>query len=312
MVINTDLEVYNCSKTFGNPSDVTFIVTCLLTVIAKDIEVSNPNTHPTNTCLLSFFGILLSFITGITRIYNVHATFDQILLGWELGIVIGLILHYCIRNQFIKHVDELLESTLLRYKLYDQLVISTALFMVFYGMLISAYQYQKLVFNEPQAWQTNFTRICGNQKVNRWDMAAQDLMNGSMLALAYGSYLGILFYSQFLGYNISKSEISVPSTIRVVISSFLVMIFVVPIGLLPNISDFRLAATFYYLIPSFAFGFVVFGVMDKIYSLRLKSLFEHHIQKYDLVLRNQQKQQQGQVQLQESLQVELIQLVILK
>lgn len=75
-IMTKDIEVYGCDRTYGNPSDIALISSCLLTVIVLDIYESYPTINWTNRCMINFTCLSVILFAGLTRVYNISSTLD--------------------------------------------------------------------------------------------------------------------------------------------------------------------------------------------------------------------------------------------
>eukprot|EP00347_Sterkiella_histriomuscorum_P007110 403350223 len=265
-LILQEIQVYNCDYQFGNPADIPFICSCLVSVILQDLFTSNPNLNPTNKILISFFGIGTVLTTCLVRVYNMASSFDQIFFALELGILLAMFLHNNVQSIIVKHIDTILEVDQYYQFIYNYIVMSTGLFLSGMGMLTLVYSYSDLTFFVPPVWISNIYYFCKVNEIERWSFSARCLIEGSLMAVGFGAYLGCVFQAKVIGQNITSTNLTWQGTFRLIMAFAIFVFCAIPYLSNPNISDLRIATLIYTLIPSFAYGFVVFGLLDILYK----------------------------------------------
>ena len=116
-MIDKDIDPIRCSKGFGNPSGHSLAATLSATAIFLD--VMHGFTHKGNPSNISRYSmvyyILLAFVIfwagsiPYTRfLMGVHSL-DQIVYGATLGVWAALTLHFIVRDNLIKFVDDLID-----------------------------------------------------------------------------------------------------------------------------------------------------------------------------------------------------------
>jgi len=117
-MIDKDIVPIRCSKGFGNPSGHSLAAT--LSAITIFLDVMHGYTHKGNPrhtvsrysivyfILLAFALFWAGSIPYTRFLMGVHSL-DQIVYGATLGVWAGFTLHFVVRDNIIKYVDDLIE-----------------------------------------------------------------------------------------------------------------------------------------------------------------------------------------------------------
>jgi membrane-associated phospholipid phosphatase len=113
-MVTDKITVYGCSGEYGNPSGHSLFSAAFNIFFFLDLFHSNCDQPDFSTLKAKliyagalFLAILLTFLIGFARFYVGLHTLNQIVYGWQIGLLLALYFHICLREPVIKHIQTL-------------------------------------------------------------------------------------------------------------------------------------------------------------------------------------------------------------
>jgi membrane-associated phospholipid phosphatase len=113
-MVTDKITVYGCSGEYGNPSGHSLFAAAFNIFFFLDLFHSNCDQPDFSTLKAKliyagalFLAISLTFLIGFARFYVGVHTLNQIVYGWQIGLLRALYFHICLREPVIKHIQTL-------------------------------------------------------------------------------------------------------------------------------------------------------------------------------------------------------------
>lgn len=133
------IKVFGCSAEYGNPSGHSLFAAAFNFFFFLDIcHGSNKVTKVKYYSLLTT-AIVLTFLIGFARFYVGVHTLNQIVYGWQLGLLLAFYFHFCWRGPIMKHIDHIIVNRPAKVPYTKYIIVSTVLAMVAFGAQIITY-----------------------------------------------------------------------------------------------------------------------------------------------------------------------------
>eukprot|EP00347_Sterkiella_histriomuscorum_P000246 403376617 len=261
-MVDDDVQVYGCSKEFGQPSGHTFGSSTMILTVLFDVLKSYDHKQ-LNGCsrvLYSMLALSAILLIGFSRLHNGDHTIDQIILGWQFGIWQSFLMHFMIRDSLFQHIDRVT----LQANSYNQSqknsfkTIATCIFVAAMSSIIFTYQSVNDSFPVPMDWQIRLEAKCNVPVEYQMKFNTASFVQAGVFALFFSGYIGCISY----GDSNLKDDMS--TIAKTIITGLLSSIAAYPYLELAHLVDpyygFFLCTT----IPCLYFGFVMFYLADLI------------------------------------------------
>jgi hypothetical protein len=156
-----------CTTEYGNPSGHTELAIGYPMLLYLDLFENSERQRITEQKMswgqiISLITVFLySFLIGYARLYVRVHSWNQIILGWQLGIWLAFYFHFCLRESVLNHVNRIMSAKKMFTKdRRRQIVIASGMFILEVIALIGTYLASKYL-NEPDpAWTTQIESKC--------------------------------------------------------------------------------------------------------------------------------------------------------
>lgn len=190
----TELTPTKCWIEYGNPSGHSITSTSLyLTMWQLLCRRYKPSTYwRVNSLVMTIIVIML---IGASRLYNGVHTYNQILMGWILGIA----LYYLYCHALYKEICNFVRNT--HRKQWCTLIFNkgTIAFYIIYALACFNLIYGNILHPMPQEWYDTIRKNCPNDLEMELD-AEKDIFVRFNVALSIiGSYIGLIIEQRYMG-----------------------------------------------------------------------------------------------------------------
>ena len=134
--------------------------------------------------------ILFGLTIGFSRVVLGVHSWNQVFFGWSLGIWIAFTLHFCVKDQIVENAWKLLQGEDTRH--FEMMVRCVALMIITYSICIFDYWLMDSLIVNDEVWWENIHAKCPD-KVRSHAFQADSIRKSGVVAIAFGSYLGLVF-----------------------------------------------------------------------------------------------------------------------
>ncbi len=107
-----EIKVYGCSAEYGNPSGHSLFAAAFNFFFFLDICHSRARKVSNFVYFsLLFNAVLLTVFIGFARFYVGVHTLNQIVYGWQLGLLLAFYFHFCLQDLIIRHITFILSKS---------------------------------------------------------------------------------------------------------------------------------------------------------------------------------------------------------
>ena len=120
--VSDNIHAYSCSTQYGNPSGHSLSglgVTLTVWLDFNEVIITNSANRNQNETFwahrlvrMFFFTLAIGFgiSIGYSRVVLGAHSWNQLALGWQLGVWLALTMHFIFRNSLLENVQQLLEN----------------------------------------------------------------------------------------------------------------------------------------------------------------------------------------------------------
>lgn len=189
-----NLNVYQCSMEYGNPSGHSimaggFAFFCFLDVFYSEVVTLRPKWHKWAGLAAAIFWTLT---VGFARIYQADHSADQVLFGWSLGIWLAFFFHFCLRSHILSHISQVVSNPGYVFSYAHLAEKATIAAVVLFMSQVLVYWHAKNTFSPPQEWIDNLNRKCGNPAPNK-TFNYTSVSESGVVLLSFANYIGIIY-----------------------------------------------------------------------------------------------------------------------
>jgi membrane-associated phospholipid phosphatase len=136
-------------------------------------------------CVVVLFTFWVALI-GVSKVYMGVHTFDQMILGWLVGLHIFLIIYFYGDHYYTKLMGKIYDHNYPKTPLYLGI---TAVFLVLVGIQIIDYSVAASILTYPDNWVANVRNKCNTDVM----LLEQLLANSAAIAACYGFLMGVIY-----------------------------------------------------------------------------------------------------------------------
>jgi len=190
----TDLTPTKCWIEYGNPSGHSVTSTALyLTMWNLLCRRYRPTTYWRVVSLLMTIVVILCIATS--RLYNGVHTYNQILLGWILGVAIYYL--YC--HALYKEICMFVRNTHRKQWITLAFNKGTIVFYSCYALACFNMFYGNTLHPVPQEWLANIKKNCPNANEMDLDAEKDNFKRFNVALSIIGSYIGLILEQRYIG-----------------------------------------------------------------------------------------------------------------
>ena len=147
-MVTPEIKAYGCSAEYGNPSGHSLFAAAFNFFFFLDICHSNIR-RVSNLVYFSllFTAISLTVLIGYARFYVGVHTLNQIVYGWQLGLLLAFYFHFCLQEPIMKHIQYVLSKPPAKIPFVKYIVMSSILALAAFGGQIMTYFLVQLVID---------------------------------------------------------------------------------------------------------------------------------------------------------------------
>ncbi|CDW75901.1 pap2 superfamily phosphatase [Stylonychia lemnae] len=189
-MLDDDIDVHDCSVEYGLPSGHAFGNSASILVFLLDNLNSIGNlANKIIVCVGSAIFILLN---GYSRLANGVHSLDQVLLGWQFGILQSVIMHYSIRKKLSAHLQDIYANgkTISQDRYLKYHMITIFAFIAGILSIFGTYIIIEKTFTPPTLWITRLHAKCEADSL--WELNPLSLIQSGVFCLGIFGYLGCL------------------------------------------------------------------------------------------------------------------------
>ena len=139
-MVTDQITVYGCSAEYGNPSGHSLFAAGFNFFFFLDICHGGKYKYSSLLySLLLFVATSLTILIGFARFYVGVHTLNQIVYGWQLGLLLAFYFHYCLRDPVMRHIEQIIEKKTSHISYGKVLLISSVLMAISFGGQIMTY-----------------------------------------------------------------------------------------------------------------------------------------------------------------------------
>lgn len=139
-MVSDKITVYGCSAEYGNPSGHSLFAAAFNFFFFLDICYGSSKKYSKRLEFsLLFLAISLTILIGFARFYVGVHTINQIVYGWQLGLLLAFYFHICLRGPIIAHIEGLIEKKPMHINYKNKILIATVVMLTGYSSQIVTY-----------------------------------------------------------------------------------------------------------------------------------------------------------------------------
>ena len=191
-----ELTPTKCWLEYGNPSGHSITSMALyLTIWDLTCRKAKANTHQRRISL--FFTLLTVFMIAFSRIYHGVHTYNQILLGWILGVTLYFLFCHVVYNDLIFFISRTHTYTA-RKLLFNK---GTFVFYSIYAIATFNFLFGNVIHPAPAEWSDTINRNCSalGPATSYDDPETENFFRFNLASTIAGSYLGLILEQRWMG-----------------------------------------------------------------------------------------------------------------
>ena len=191
----TELTPTKCWLEYGNPSGHSITSTSLYLTI-WDLVCRRFQADKTMRRVSLAVTLFTCFLIAFSRLYHGVHTYNQILLGWILGVALHVFFCHVVYADLIRFIKKTHKHT------WSKLLFNkgTMVFYSIYAIAIFNFLFGDMIHPAPQDWIETIKRNCSEFGAGSYDdPETENFIRFNLASTIAGSYLGLIIEQRYMG-----------------------------------------------------------------------------------------------------------------
>ena len=147
-MVTDQIKAYGCSAEYGNPSGHSLFAAAFNFFFFLDLCHGGTRRSPLVYYSLLTTACVLTILIGFARFYVGVHTLNQIVYGWQLGLLMAFYFHLCLRTPVISHIDEVLARSHGKASYIKFVLVSSIIAAIAFAGQIVTYLVAQMVIDQ--------------------------------------------------------------------------------------------------------------------------------------------------------------------
>lgn len=190
-----DITPTKCWLEYGNPSGHSITSSSLYLTI-WDLANRRYNSDSKTRKISLFITLLTCFMIAFSRIYHGVHTYNQILLGWGLGLTLYVFFCHIVYDDLIRFTSKTHKRTWMKL-IFNK---GTMVFYIIYIIATFNFIFGDMIHPAPEEWIETIKRNCASFGMSSYDAPEKEnFIRFNLASTVAGSYLGLIVEQNWMG-----------------------------------------------------------------------------------------------------------------